>query len=596
MSTSIGVKFAGRCSILSLLAPAIAALVFLTTALPAQAATPPSGSYRQSCNDIKASSRVLKARCQTRNRTFVRTSLAGYRNCMGDIANANGQLVCRAVQGDITLYEHTYFRGRSLAVTSDVSNLPRWFSDIASSVRVRRGSWQVCTDWGYRGRCQVVRRDIDNLNRIGMNDRISSLRSVSDPYPGGGGGQYGPPQGSYLQSCRDATFDGRYLSAACRDRRGRYEVSRLDVRACDRGDDIINRDGELSCEDRRGDDDGHDQDDNTRLPRGSYQQTCRNASIDRDMLRAECQDHNGNWRRTGLNVDNCRNDIANDNGELRCTGVNPPPPPAPLPGGSYQQSCRNMVFARGTLSGECRNAGGEWRNTSLDMRSCLQGADIGNANGQLTCAGANPPPLPAPLPGGSYQQSCRNMVFARGTLSGECRNAGGEWRATSLDTRTCTQGADIGNDNGTLKCASATPPPPPPVLPAGSYQQSCRNMAFARGTLSGECRNAGGEWRATTLDTRTCTQGADIGNDNGTLKCAGATPPPPPPGGPRPTPVGSYQTSCRNIAVERGTLNAECQDASGAWKQTSIELRSCRGAPDIANDNGALKCSPPPAP
>lgn len=139
MDISFGLTVARRRSMLSILASAIAALVFLTDALPAQAATPPGGSYRQTCNDIKAS--VLKARCQTRYRTFVRTSLAGYRNCRGDIANLNGQLVCREVEGDITLYEQTYFRGRSLAITSDVANLPRWFNDAASSVRVRRGSW-----------------------------------------------------------------------------------------------------------------------------------------------------------------------------------------------------------------------------------------------------------------------------------------------------------------------------------------------------------------------------------------------------------------------------------------------------------------------
>ncbi len=539
------------------LVPAITALVLLMGATASQAATPPSGSYRQTCERISASSRVLKARCLTRNRTFVRTSLAGYRNCTGDIANSNGQLVCREVQGDITLFEHPFYRGRALAVTADVSNLPRWFNDMTSSVRVRRGVWQVCSDWGYRGRCATIQRDVDNLNRIGMSDRISSLRRVAvRPPGGGGGGQYGPPQGSYLQSCRDVSFDGRYLSAACRDRSGRYEGSRLDVRDCERGDDIVNRDGELSCEDRRGDNQDDDQDDNggynnggynnggnTRLPRGSYQQSCRNATVDRDVLRAECQDRNGNWRRSTLNVDNCRSDIANDNGELRCAGANPPPPPPPppppLPSGSYQQSCRYMVFERGRLSGECRDAGGQWHRTSLDVRSCAQGSDIGNSNGQLTCAGAAPPPPPPPpppLPGGSYQQSCRNMVFARGTLSGECRNAGGEWRSTSLDTRNCTPGADISNANGQLTCAGAAPPLPPP-------------------------------------------------------------PPPPPPGdGPRPAPEGSYQSSCRNVSVERGTLNAECKDASGAWKQTSINVRSCRGAPDIANDNGTLKCSPPPTP
>ncbi|NOT41779.1 MAG: hypothetical protein HOP13_14930, partial [Alphaproteobacteria bacterium] len=62
----------------------------------------------------------------------------------------------------------------------------------------------------------------------------------------------------------------------------------------------------------------------------------------------------------------------------------------------------------------------------------------------------------------------------------------------------------------------------------------------------------------------------------------------------RQPPEGSYRQSCRNLAVERGTLKAECQDATGAWKETSIGLRDCRGAPDISNTNGTLTCVAPP--
>ena len=63
-----------------------------------------------------------------------------------------------------------------------------------------------------------------------------------------------------------------------------------------------------------------------------------------------------------------------------------------------------------------------------------------------------------------------------------------------------------------------------------------------------------------------------------------------------PLPEGSDQKSCRNVTVEHGTLKGECQDATGAWKAASVELRTCRGAADIGNDNGALKCAPLSAP
>jgi hypothetical protein len=41
-----------------------------------------------------------------------------------------------------------------------------------------RGEWEACTDAYYRGFCQTFRDDVRNLQRWGMNDRISSLRPV----------------------------------------------------------------------------------------------------------------------------------------------------------------------------------------------------------------------------------------------------------------------------------------------------------------------------------------------------------------------------------------------------------------------------------
>ncbi|MNT28374.1 Beta/Gamma crystallin [compost metagenome] len=43
-------------------------------------------------------------------------------------------------------------------------------------MRLGRGSWEVCEDANYRGRCEVINGDVSNLGRSGMNDKISSLR------------------------------------------------------------------------------------------------------------------------------------------------------------------------------------------------------------------------------------------------------------------------------------------------------------------------------------------------------------------------------------------------------------------------------------
>jgi hypothetical protein len=51
------------------------------------------------------------------------------------------------------------------------------FNDAISSMRFQ-GEWEACTDAYYRGFCQTFRGDVRNLQRWGMNDRISSLRPV----------------------------------------------------------------------------------------------------------------------------------------------------------------------------------------------------------------------------------------------------------------------------------------------------------------------------------------------------------------------------------------------------------------------------------
>ena len=82
----------------------------------------------------------------------------------------------------ITFYEHDGFRGRAFTTNKQVWNFSNHgFNDLASSVVVERGSWEVCTDARFEGRCVVLRRgSYESLSGLGMNDKISSVRPVSD--------------------------------------------------------------------------------------------------------------------------------------------------------------------------------------------------------------------------------------------------------------------------------------------------------------------------------------------------------------------------------------------------------------------------------
>ena len=82
----------------------------------------------------------------------------------------------------ITFYEGEGFRGRAFTTDKQIGNFERsGFNDRASSVVVDRGSWQVCEDARFEGRCVVLRRgSYDSLSGLGMNNRISSARPVSE--------------------------------------------------------------------------------------------------------------------------------------------------------------------------------------------------------------------------------------------------------------------------------------------------------------------------------------------------------------------------------------------------------------------------------
>ena len=54
-------------------------------------------------------------------------------------------------------------------------------------------------------------------------------------------------------------------------------------------------------------------------------------------------------------------------------------------------------------------------------------------------------------------------------------------------------------------------------------------------------------------------------------------------------PEGSYQQSCSDISVKKGTLHAHCKDEKG--KAHSTKLSGYEKCSDIANKNGALECA-----
>lgn len=91
-----------------------------------------------------------------------------------------GLLAAGPAIGQVTFFEHDGFHGRSFTTDRDLWNFERWgFNDRASSVSVRGGSWEVCMDARFEGRCVLLRQgDYPSLGAMGLNDRVSSVREV----------------------------------------------------------------------------------------------------------------------------------------------------------------------------------------------------------------------------------------------------------------------------------------------------------------------------------------------------------------------------------------------------------------------------------
>lgn len=142
----------------------------------------------------------------------------------------------------------------------------------------------------------------------------------------------GVPDGSYLDTCRDARMRGDTLSATCEARNGRAAQSSL-RNAMDCSGDIENINGRLTCNGRGGgggfyrgerfgssrDDDGRYGSSEGRVPNGSYLRSCTDVSVSGDTLYATCRTGGGGMVQSELRGFQRYQggDISNCNGTLR---------------------------------------------------------------------------------------------------------------------------------------------------------------------------------------------------------------------------------------------------------------------------------------
>src|SRR6185369_13588641 len=83
-----------------------------------------------------------------------------------------------AAAQEIVLYQNENFSGPRFSANESVNDLARvGFNDRATSVTVRGGSWQLCSDSYYRGQCVTLGPgNYSSLGSMGLNNAVSSLR------------------------------------------------------------------------------------------------------------------------------------------------------------------------------------------------------------------------------------------------------------------------------------------------------------------------------------------------------------------------------------------------------------------------------------
>jgi uncharacterized protein YcfJ len=111
-----------------------------------------------------------------------------------------GLMAATTAAAQVTLYSHDDFRGQQFTANGTVHNLDRLgFNDRASSVVVNGGNWQVCEDANFNGRCVILQPgEYPSLDRMGLSNEISSLRPVENRYGSNDRDRYDRDRGAHV--------------------------------------------------------------------------------------------------------------------------------------------------------------------------------------------------------------------------------------------------------------------------------------------------------------------------------------------------------------------------------------------------------------
>ncbi|HEY6642436.1 beta/gamma crystallin-related protein [Povalibacter sp.] len=118
-------------------------------------------------------------RCVTLSRSSPDLAAQGLPSRVSSVRPVNGGAGPSRPPGSasIVLYDQLNYRGAAANYDAEVRDVGR-FNDRAQSVTIGRGTWELCEDSDFRGRCITLRDSSPDLGRQGMLRRISSVRPL----------------------------------------------------------------------------------------------------------------------------------------------------------------------------------------------------------------------------------------------------------------------------------------------------------------------------------------------------------------------------------------------------------------------------------
>ncbi|MFN6953244.1 MAG: CVNH domain-containing protein [Acetobacteraceae bacterium] len=277
----------------------LVAVMLAATAAPALAQ--PRGSWDETCRRAEVRGNTLSAECRDRDGRWNRSSIR-YTDCAGNrVANRDGRLVCEAGGGP----GGPPGGGAAQRVPGDwdesCRNAEVRGNVLSAQCRERDGGWN---------RSSIRFTDCPRNMVANNNGRL-----VCSIGGGGGGGGAQRVPGDWDQSCRDADVRGSVLSAVCRTTDGNWRRTSIRYTDCP-GNRVRNENGWLVC----GQWSGWRDDDWRRVP-GSWDDSCRDASIRGGILTATCRTSGGRWERSSIAYRECPGDrVRNADGRLVCEG------------------------------------------------------------------------------------------------------------------------------------------------------------------------------------------------------------------------------------------------------------------------------------